>query len=82
MEKILQEAVNFFFDEEEHLRNIYPQRTIVLYKKDVVFDTLNYESAYVWVIIDSFNKNRDFMDYFIADLKTNGYLGAYHILLV
>ncbi|MBR5175304.1 MAG: hypothetical protein IKW89_05175 [Bacteroidales bacterium] len=81
MEEILQVAVSYFLDKQDYLRNCYPRRTIVLYKNVVVFDALNYEAAYVWVFIDSFHKNRDFMDYFIADLKTNGYLGAYHILL-
>lgn len=80
MEENIQESVRFFLNEEERIRSLYFQKTIVIFKNSVVFSSINYAEAYVWLIIDSFHNHRDFMEYMIVDLLTNTFLGVYSIL--
>lgn len=80
METVIREAVAYYFQHKDQLRILYPQETLVIFNKRVLFNSPVYAESFVWTIVDSQRTQRDFMDYLIVDLKNNSFIGAYYIL--
>ena len=51
MEENIQESVRFFLNEEERIRSLYFQKTIVIFKNSVVFSSINYAEELLMELI-------------------------------
>ena len=80
MDNNIQKAIRYFREHERELCNLSLGNVIAIYKDSVEGSFDSFEEAFVDVFIESFHKNRDFMDYFFYNKDEQTFLGGTHIL--